>query len=112
LQLKAMSIQQMFKPFSALLLAKPRIAAHVHMNLCTCMHILHVLCCTLSLCCAAVAVVSGGEGSGPLYPPQNITEDCFPAGEAVAAAYARAGLSTSDIHYWGLYDCFPICLIR
>ncbi|KAF6264331.1 putative nonspecific lipid-transfer protein [Scenedesmus sp. NREL 46B-D3] len=60
----------------------------------------------------AVAVVAGGEGSGPLHPPPDITEDCFSAGEAAAAAYARAGLSPADIHYWGLYDCFPICLIR
>jgi hypothetical protein len=61
---------------------------------------------------AAVAVLAGGEGSGPLYPPRDITEDCFSAGEAAAAAYARAGLGPADIDYWGLYDCFPICLIR
>jgi hypothetical protein len=74
--------------------------------------LVHLSRCTSSSCCAAVAVVSGGEGSGPLYPPPNISGDCFSASEAAAAAYASAGLSPSDIHYWGLYDCFPICLIR
>jgi hypothetical protein len=59
-----------------------------------------------------VAVLAGGEGSGPLYPPQEITEACFSAGETAAAAYAQAGLGPGDIDYWGLYDCFPICLIR
>lgn len=63
-------------------------------------------------CAAAVAVRGGGEGSGPLYPPSVITEDCFSAGYAAAAAYHEAGLTPADIHYWGLYDCFPICLIR
>eukprot|EP00879_Flechtneria_rotunda_P019422 GHRR01020400.1.p1 GENE.GHRR01020400.1~~GHRR01020400.1.p1 ORF type:complete len:370 (+),score=157.86 GHRR01020400.1:381-1490(+) len=60
----------------------------------------------------AVSIVSGSEGSGPLTPPATITEDCFSAAEAAAAAYAQAGLAPADIHYWGLYDCFPICLIR
>jgi hypothetical protein len=61
---------------------------------------------------AAVAVLGGGEASGPIFPPEQLSEDCFSAGVAAAAAYKAAGLSPSDIDYWGLYDCFPICLIR
>jgi len=63
-------------------------------------------------CVAAVAVLGGGEASGPLMPPPLLTEDCFSAGEAASAAYAATGLQPGDIDYWGLYDCFPICLIR
>jgi hypothetical protein len=61
---------------------------------------------------AAVAVLGGGEGSGPLSPPAQLSEACFSAGEAAAAAYRAAGLQAADIDYWGLYDCFPICFIR
>jgi hypothetical protein len=64
------------------------------------------------LCTAAVAVLGGGEASGPLSPPEQLSEECFSAGEAAAAAYAAAGLQAADIDYWGLYDCFPICFIR
>jgi hypothetical protein len=78
-----------------------------------------VLCCACCavLCCAfalhaAVAVVGGGEGSGPLSPPDQLSEECFSAGEAAAAAYRTAALQPPDIDYWGLYDCFPICFIR
>eukprot|EP00878_Enallax_costatus_P005466 GHUV01005737.1.p1 GENE.GHUV01005737.1~~GHUV01005737.1.p1 ORF type:complete len:517 (+),score=149.24 GHUV01005737.1:195-1553(+) len=59
-----------------------------------------------------VAMVGGGEGSGPLYPPDTITENCFSASTAADAAYRQAGVTPADIDYWGLYDCFPICLIR
>ena len=31
-------------------------------------------------------VIGGGEASGPLYPPQNITEDMFSCEEAAACA--------------------------
>eukprot|EP00775_Hariotina_reticulata_P012329 gene12329-12464_t len=60
----------------------------------------------------AVAVLGGAEASGPIFPPQQMSEECFSAGAAAAAAYTAAGLAPSDIDYWGLYDCFPICLIR
>jgi hypothetical protein len=70
-----------------------------------------VLCCAFALH-AAVAVVGGGEGSGPLSPPDQLSEECFSAGEAAAAAYRTAALQPPDIDYWGLYDCFPICFIR
>ena len=60
----------------------------------------------------AVRVVSGAEGSGPIYPPAIIDETMFSCEEAMARAYARAGLSTKDIDFFGLYDCFPVCLIR
>lgn len=61
---------------------------------------------------AAVTVVGGGEASGPLYPPPVIDEDMFSCEEACATAYAEAGLTVGDIDFFGLYDCFPICLIR
>jgi hypothetical protein len=68
---------------------------------------------TVSLVCtAAVAVLGGGEASGPLSPPTQLSEACFSAGEAAAAAYAASGLKPADIDYWGLYDCFPVCFIR
>lgn len=73
--------------------------------------VLCMLCCAVLLR-AAVAVVGGGEGSGPLSPPDQLSEECFSAGEAAAAAYRTAGLQPMDVDYWGLYDCFPICFIR
>ncbi len=60
----------------------------------------------------AVRVVSGAEGSGPIYPPAIIDETMFSCEEAMAVAYAKAGLATSDIDFFGLYDCFPVCLLR
>ena len=63
-------------------------------------------------CTAAVSVVGGGEASGPLSPPDKLSEECFSAGEAAAAAYKAAGLGPQQIDYWGLYDCFPICFVR
>lgn len=59
-----------------------------------------------------VVIRSGGEGSGPLYPPPVIDEDMFSCEEACARAYNEAGLNVDDIDFFGLYDCFPICLIR
>jgi acetyl-CoA acetyltransferase len=59
-----------------------------------------------------IMVRSGGEGSGPLYPPPVIDEDMFSCEEACARAYGDSGLRVDDIDFFGLYDCFPICLIR
>jgi len=57
-------------------------------------------------------VLGGGEASGPLYPPPVIDEDMFSCEEASAKAYEQSQLSVADIDFFGLYDCFPICLIR
>ena len=61
---------------------------------------------------AAPIVRGGGEGSGPLSPPSPITEEMFSAREAAKAAYQEAECHVTDIDYFGLYDCFPICFIR
>lgn len=50
--------------------------------------------------------------SGPLYPTADITETMFSCEEACMIAYDEAQLGPSDIDFFGLYDCFPICLIR
>mmetsp|Transcript_15876 Transcript_15876/g.23909 ORF Transcript_15876/g.23909 Transcript_15876/m.23909 type:complete len:413 (+) Transcript_15876:209-1447(+) len=60
----------------------------------------------------APVVVGGGEASGPLYPPKEISEDMFSCEEAAQSAYSRAQLGVSDIDFFGLYDCYPICFIR
>jgi acetyl-CoA acetyltransferase len=57
-------------------------------------------------------VVSGGEASGPLYPPPIIDEEMFSCEQAARAALQSANLTTKDIDFFGLYDCFPICFIR
>jgi len=69
-------------------------------------------------------IIGGGEFSGPLYPlgthqddPQTadgITDFTYlSCQQAMDHAYASAGnLTANDIDYFGLYDCFPICLIR
>lgn len=58
-------------------------------------------------------VVGGGESSGPLYPKLDITEAHFSCEQAMSYAYASAGnLTAQDIDFFGLYDCFPICLVR
>ena len=57
-------------------------------------------------------VLGGGEASGPLYPPRVITEDMFSCEKAAMKAYKATGLTVSDIDYFGLYDCFPICFIK
>eukprot|EP01063_Lacrimia_lanifica_P022396 TRINITY_DN30001_c0_g1_i1.p1 TRINITY_DN30001_c0_g1~~TRINITY_DN30001_c0_g1_i1.p1 ORF type:complete len:425 (+),score=131.80 TRINITY_DN30001_c0_g1_i1:70-1275(+) len=60
------------------------------------------------------AYVSGGEASGPLYPPESeeINEDLFSCEKAARIAYKQGHLTYRDIDFWGLYDCFPICFIR
>lgn len=57
-------------------------------------------------------VISGAEASGPLFPPAEISESMFSCDDAARAAYALAHLGPSDIDFFGLYDCFPICFIR
>ncbi len=57
-------------------------------------------------------VVAGGEASGPLYPPKVIDEEMFSCEVAVQSAYEEAQLGPSDIDFFALYDCYPICLIR
>ena len=58
-----------------------------------------------------VVVISGGEASGPLYPPKDakdINEYAFSCEEAAAIAYDEGQLSVRDIDFFGLYDCFPV----
>jgi acetyl-CoA acetyltransferase len=59
-------------------------------------------------------IIGGGASSGPLYPPAHITERTYSScKEAMVCAYASAGnLTADDIDFFGLYDCFPICLVR
>jgi acetyl-CoA acetyltransferase len=58
-------------------------------------------------------VIGSGESSGPLYPPEPMNETPFSCDEAMMYAYASAGnLTAEDIDFFGLYDCFPICLVR
>ena len=66
-------------------------------------------------------VIGGGQFSGPLYPPiinqdgsGGITDHTYAScQQAMDHAFASAGnLTARDIQYFGLYDCFPICLIR
>ncbi|KAJ3293696.1 hypothetical protein HK104_004247 [Borealophlyctis nickersoniae] len=62
-----------------------------------------------------VVVVGGGEASGPMYPPQTVDaigEDMFSCEEACAVAFEEAQIGVGDVDFFGLYDCFPICLIR
>eukprot|EP01098_Paradermamoeba_levis_P010987 TRINITY_DN4652_c0_g1_i1.p1 TRINITY_DN4652_c0_g1~~TRINITY_DN4652_c0_g1_i1.p1 ORF type:complete len:402 (-),score=103.02 TRINITY_DN4652_c0_g1_i1:250-1455(-) len=59
-----------------------------------------------------VVVLGGGEGSGPLFPPPIIDEDMFSCEEAAKFAFEEAHMGVSEIDFFGLYDCFPICLIR
>jgi acetyl-CoA acetyltransferase len=60
----------------------------------------------------APVIISGGESSGPLYPPDIIDEEMFSCEEAVRIAYDSAQLGVSDIDFFGIYDCFPICFLR
>ena len=64
----------------------------------------------------ALAWVRGGaEASGPLYPkePEFIKPIHLEGTRRAAdAAYARSGLSPQNINFFGLYDCFPVCLLR
>mmetsp|Transcript_27982 Transcript_27982/g.88974 ORF Transcript_27982/g.88974 Transcript_27982/m.88974 type:complete len:417 (+) Transcript_27982:122-1372(+) len=59
-----------------------------------------------------VVVLGGGEASGPLYPPPRISDEVFSCEHAAASAYSEAQLLPSDIDWFGLYDCFPICYVR
>jgi acetyl-CoA acetyltransferase len=59
-----------------------------------------------------VYILGGGEASGPLYPPKVLDEELFSCEEAVHRAYTQAHCTVEDIHFFGLYDCFPICFIR
>eukprot|EP01031_Cornospumella_fuschlensis_P032082 gene32082-38798_t len=58
------------------------------------------------------SILSGGEASGPLYPPKVIDEEMFSCEEAVHRALQSGQLGVKDIDFFGLYDCFPICFIR
>jgi len=53
-----------------------------------------------------------GEASGPHVPPQKIDETIFSCDVATQKAYQEAQMSTKDMDFFGLYDCFPVCLIR
>jgi acetyl-CoA acetyltransferase len=58
-------------------------------------------------------IIGGGESSGPLYPLGTVSEEHFSCEKAMSYAYASAGnLTAKDIDFFGLYDCFPICLVR
>ena len=62
--------------------------------------------------CQGVAILGGGEASGPLYPPKIIDESMFSCEQAMHNAYVESQLTPADIDFWGLYDCYPICFIR
>jgi acetyl-CoA acetyltransferase len=59
-----------------------------------------------------VVILGGGEASGPLYPGPVIDETMFSCEHAAWNAFTKCQLEPEDIDWWGLYDCFPICLIR
>jgi acetyl-CoA acetyltransferase len=63
----------------------------------------------------SVVIIGGGEASGPLFPPndiESINENMFSCEEAVKVALEESQVGIRDIDFFGLYDCFPICLIR
>lgn len=58
-------------------------------------------------------ILGTGEASGPLFPPENIERETYFSCEmAMRQAYEDAQLCVKDIDFFGLYDCFPICLVR
>jgi acetyl-CoA acetyltransferase len=57
-------------------------------------------------------IIGGGEASGPLYVPKVIDESIFSCEIAASNAYVQAQVGVSDIDFFGLYDCFPICFLR
>ena len=57
-------------------------------------------------------ILGGGEVSSALYPPETLHDDLFNCHIAVEHAFREANLTTQDIQFYGLYDCFPICLIK
>eukprot|EP01083_Nonionella_stella_P097378 273708_1 len=62
-----------------------------------------------------VMILGGGESSGPLYPPldaTSISDKVFSCEEAATIAYRESNLKCADIDWFGLYDCFPITLLR
>jgi len=59
-----------------------------------------------------IVVLGGGEASGPLYPPPVIDDAMFSCELAARSAFSEAQLRPSDIDWFGLYDCFPICFLR
>mmetsp|Transcript_27528 Transcript_27528/g.42985 ORF Transcript_27528/g.42985 Transcript_27528/m.42985 type:complete len:281 (+) Transcript_27528:546-1388(+) len=62
-----------------------------------------------------IRITGAGEASGlTVYPKdeEETLQAASSAKEAFRLAYHSAGLSPSEIHYFGLYDCFPICFIR
>ena len=59
-----------------------------------------------------VEVMGGGEASGPLPLSTTIDECMFSCEPAARLAYLEAGVLPSDIQWFGLYDCFPICFVR
>lgn len=60
----------------------------------------------------APVILGGGEASGPLYLPDEITEEMFSCERAARKAYLAASTDVSEIDYFGIYDCFPICFIK
>lgn len=59
-----------------------------------------------------VVVLGGGEASGPLFPPAVVDESMFSCEEAARSAFSEAQLLPSDIDWFGLYDCYPVCFLR
>lgn len=61
-----------------------------------------------------VVILSGGEASGPLSPPQVIDETMFSCEQAAQAAYNEAQVRPDEMDFFGLYDCFRtflVCLV-
>lgn len=59
-----------------------------------------------------IVLLGGGEASGPLFPPPVIDETMFSCERAAREAFSEAQLRPSDIDWFGLYDCYPICFLR
>lgn len=63
-----------------------------------------------------VLLIGGGEASGPLYPPtddiRDINEYNFSCDQASILAFREANVTSDDIDWFGMYDCFPVTLIR
>eukprot|EP00741_Cyanophora_paradoxa_P021353 tig00021348_g20612.t1 len=60
-----------------------------------------------------VGLIGHGEASGPPVPPSPVCEDQLSHTRSAAReAFQRASISPRDIHYWGVYDCFPVCFVR
>lgn len=70
-------------------------------------------------CAEATPVAPLAPRRPPARPPRRpppfsrrLVPHAASADVAVARAYAESGLGPSDVHYWGLYDCFPVCFVR